>query len=404
MLKATSFSHMTSGLVAVIVGYASSVAIIFQAAAGAGATPAEISSWLLALGVGMGLTSIGLSLYYRIPIMTAWSTPGAALLVIGLSGASMPEAIGAFIVSAVLIILSGVTGFFEKAIAHIPRSLAAAMLAGILFQFGTNIFVAMQQQLLLVVTMFITYLIAKYLFPRFAILIVFLLGTLIAGLMGLFHLEHLNITLSAPILTTPEFTFATIIGIAIPLFLVTMTSQNIPGLAVIKASGYEAPVSSIISWTGLINLLIAPFGGFAINLAAITAAICLSKGADPNPTTRYKAAVCAGAFYLIAGLFGATVVTLFMAMPRPLVLAIAGLALLTSIGNSLKTAIDDESQCEAALITFLVSASNISLFGIGAAFWGLVAGVFALIILKLFKNKADLSNHYIVSMLKKLRQ
>ncbi len=275
MFKGNTVSNITAGFVTVMVGFTSSVAIIFQAASAAGASSAQVSSWLLALGIGLGISSIGLSLYYRIPILTAWSTSGAALLVTSLSGVSMPEAIGAFIFSALLITLSGVTGFFEKTMAHIPRSLASAMLAGILMQFGTHIFVAMQQQFLLVCILFITYLIGKRLFPRFVIPFILLLGMLVAKLQGLLHLVNFHLALSAPIFTMPEFTLSTLMGVGIPLFIVTMTSQNVPGIAMINASGYKPPISPLISWTGLINFLFAPFGGFAINLAAITAAICL---------------------------------------------------------------------------------------------------------------------------------
>ncbi|CAN5458762.1 benzoate/H(+) symporter BenE family transporter [soil metagenome] len=380
MFKAFSFSNATAGLVAVMVGFTSSIAIVFQAATAAGATPAVISSWLLALGVGMAITCIGFSFYYRIPILTAWSTPGAALLVTSLSGVSMPEAIGAFIFSAILVFLSGITGLFAKVMVHIPRSITAAMLAGILLQFGTHIFVAMQSQFLIVCSLFIIYLIGKRLFPRFVILLLLLVGILLVTMKGMFHPEHIHISLSAPLFTAPTFSLSAFIGIAIPLFIVTMTSQNMPGIAVMQASGYQPAISSIISWMGAINLVLAPFGGFSINLAAITAAICVSKEADPDPTKRYKAAIFAGIFYLLIGLFGATVVALFSAFPKELVLAIAGLALLSTIGSSLKIALEDDAQREAALITLLVSASGISLFGIGAAFWGLVAGIFSLIL------------------------
>ncbi len=385
MIKAISFSNMTAGFIAVMVGFTSSVAIIFQAATAASASPMEISSWLLALGVGMAVTSIGLSLYYRIPILTAWSTPGAALLATSLAGVTMPEAIGAFIFSALLITLSGITGLFEKVMAHIPRSITAAMLAGILLQFGTHIFVAMQAQFFLVFLLFVSYLMGKRLFPRFVILFILLLGIFIVELSGLFHLEHVHLALSSPLFTMPVFSIPTLVSIGIPLFIVTMTSQNIPGIAVIRASGYQPPVSPLISWTGIANLLLAPFGGYALNLAAITAAICLSDEADPNPEKRYKAAVYAGLFYLIAGVLGATIIALFSALPNELILAIAGLALLSTLGNSLNVALGDDHHRDPALITFLVSASGTTFFGIGAAFWGLVAGVLSLTILKPIK-------------------
>lgn len=382
-----SLSQLTAGFVAVMVGYTSSVAIIFQAAATLGATPVQISSWLLALGVGMSVTSIGLSLYYRIPVLTAWSTPGAALLITSLSSVSMAEAIGAFIFSALLIILSGVTGFFEKVITRIPRSLASAMLAGILLHFGTNAFAAMQQQFVLVFLMFITYLLSKRFLPRFAILIVLLIGIATAKMQGLLQFEQLHVALSSPVFTMPVFSLPVLFSIGIPLFIVTMTSQNIPGVAVMNAAGYHPKISPMISVTGIANLILAPFGGYALNLAAITAAICMSKEADADPTKRYKAAVYAGIFYLIAGLFGATVVALFAALPHELIVGIAGLALLGTIGSSIQTALADDAQREPALITLLVSASGVSLFGIGAAFWGLIAGIISFAFLKKYQVK-----------------
>jgi len=387
MLKYFSPSNMTAGFVGVLVGFTSSAVLVFQAATMAGATQAEISSWVLALGLGIALTSIGLSLRYKVPVLTGWSTPGAALLVTSLSGVSMPEAIGAFIFAALLTILSGVTGIFEKVMSHIPRSLTSAMLAGILLHFGTNVFVSMQDQFALVSAMFIVYLIGKRFVPRYVIVLVLLLGIAIASAEGLFHLDNVHLAFAIPIFTVPVFTLSTLISVGIPLFIVTMTSQNIPGTAVINASGYYPPISPLITWTGLATLLLAPFGNYSVCLAAITAAICTGKEADSNPANRYKATVFAGICWIFIGLFGATVVSLFAAFPKELVLAIAGIALLTTIGNSLKVALDHEVQREPALITILVSASGISILGIGAGFWGLVAGVASLFLLSWRKKE-----------------
>ncbi len=369
-----------------MVGFTSSAVLIFQAAATVGATQAEISSWLLALSLCIAVTCIGLSLRYHLPILTGWSTPGAALLVTSLSGVSMPEAIGAFIFSAVLTLISGFTGLFEKIMSHIPHSLASAMLAGILLHFGMNVFTSMQHQFSLVIIMFIAYLIGKRLFPRYVIFLVFILGIITAWTQNLFHLNHFHFALSTPIFITPVFSPAILISIGLPLFIVTMTSQNIPGVAVLKANNYEPPVSSLITWIGLASLLLAPFGCYAINLAAITAAICTGKEADNNPATRYKATIFAGLCWLVIGLFGATVVTLFATFPQEFILTIAGLALFATIGNSLKTALEEESQREPALITMLVSASGMSLYGIGSAFWGLIAGVLSLALLNWHKK------------------
>lgn len=371
-------SHVSAGLIAVLVGFTSSAVIIFQAAAAAGADAAQVSSWLWALCLGCGLTSIGLSLRYRAPVFTAWSTPGAALLAGSLGGLSMAEAVGAFLFSAALITFSGFTGLFARIMQRIPQALAAALLAGVLLRFGLELFGAFKEQALLVGSLFLAYLLGKRLLPRYAILIVLLLGIGLAWRLGLLHWQRVELAVAVPQFTAPAFTWQALIGVGIPLFVVTMASQNLPGVAVLRTCGYErVPVSPLIAWTGLASLLLAPFGGFAINLAAITAAICAGPEAGPEPQRRYWAAVCGGAFYLLIGLFGASVASLFAAFPPALILAIAGLALLVTLSNSLAGALQDVRQREPALITFLVTASGLSLFGVGAAFWGLVAGALA---------------------------
>ncbi len=373
----------SAGFVTVLVGFTSSAAIVFQAAAAAGASQAEISSWMWALGLAMAVTCIGLSLRYRAPVVTAWSTPGAALLVTALSGLSLAQATGAFMFCALLILISGLTRGFERVLNRIPPGIAAAMLAGVLVRFGMEVFVAMGQRLGLVGGMFLAYLLARRLLPRYAVVIVLAIGSLLAALQGLLDFSSLGLTLARPVFTAPEFDPRVLIGVGLPLFVVTMTSQNVPGVAVLRASGYErVPVSPVIAWTGLVNLLLAPFGCFAINLAAITAAICTGREAHEDPARRYWASVFAGGFYLLVGLLGATVGALFAAFPRELVLAIAGMALFGTISGGLATAMKDESQREPALITFLVTASGVTLWGVGSAFWGVVAGTLALFILR----------------------
>lgn len=377
MFQGLALRHFVSGFIAVLVGFTSSVAIIFQAANAAGATPSQITSWILALGLGMGLTSIGLSLYYRLPLLTAWSTPGAALLATGLVGLPMSEAIGIFMFSSVLIILSGVTGWFERLTDIIPVPIASAMLAGVLFHFGVDVFVSMQTELVMVSLMFAIYLLGKRFLPRYAIMLVLAVGLGYAALQGSIRYEALSLTLATPEFVFPSFNWVSLLSVGIPLFVVTMTSQNLPGIAILKAHNYKAPLSSVISWTGIASLILAPFGGFAFNLAAITAAICMGEDADPDPKKRYLAAFAAGVFYVIIGLLGAAVVVFFASIPQELVLAIAGIALLATIGNGLSAALADVAEREPALITFLVTASGIVLGGIGAAFWGLIAGLLA---------------------------
>jgi len=371
-----------AGFVAVLVGYTGSAVIIFQAARTVGVTPPQIGSWMMALGFGMGLTTIGLSLRYKAPVITAWSTPGAALLATLPGGILLPEAIGAFLFSAMLIIVCGITGWFEKIIDRIPLSLAAAMLAGIIFQFGIDAFISMETQLQLVFAMFVAYLFAKRFAPRYAIIFVLVLGFIICQFQDLLNFTEFSFSFAQPQWIQPEFSIAALIGIGIPLFVVTMVSQNIPGIAVLRASGYQTPISPLISWTGITTLLIAPFGGFAINLAAITAAICTGPEAHEDPDKRYLAGLSAGFFYILLGIFGAAVAALFAVFPREFVLALAGLALIGTIANSLHTAVSEVDNREAAVITFLVTASGMTLFGIGSAFWGLVSGITAMLVLR----------------------
>jgi benzoate membrane transport protein len=377
-----SLSTVVAGFVTVLVGFSSSAAVVFQAATALGAGPAEIASWMWAIGIGIGVVGIGLSLRYRIPVVVAWSTPGAAMLVTAAEGRTMPEAIGAFVVSALLITIAGFSGVFARALHRIPVSLASAMLAGVLVRFGLDAFIAMRTEPVLAIGMLVAYLVARRLSPRYAVVTALAAGVLIAGVSGLLHVDGLGLALATPVWTTPAFSVPALVGIAVPLFIVTMASQNVPGIAVLKASGYEPPVSSLVGWTGTVNLVMAPFGGFTLNLAAITAAICMGREAHPDPAKRYHAAVWAGVFYFLIGVSGATVGAVFAAFPKELVMAIAGLALFGTIGNGLATALGDESRREPALITFLVTASGVTLAGIGAAFWGLVAGVLATFVLR----------------------
>ena len=382
VLRDASFSALAAGFVTVLVGFASSAVIVFQAAQALGASESEIASWMWALGLGMGVTCIGLSLRYRVPVVTAWSTPGAAMLIASNAGVPYAEAIGAFVLSAVLMAVAGFSGVFERSLSRIPVSLASGMLAGVLLRFGLDVFVSMQTQLLLALAMFVTYLCGRRLFPRYAVIATLAMGIAIAAGSGLLHLETVRLEWARPVFTTPALSLASLFGIALPLFIVTMTSQNVPGVAVIRASGYQVPISPVIGWTGVVNAVLAPFGAFALNLAAITAAICMGREAHHDPDRRYVAAICAGLFYVLIGLFGATVAALFTAFPKELVMAIAGIALLGTIGNSLAAALREENEREPALIAFLVTASGVSFAGIGSAFWGLLAGALTLLVWK----------------------
>jgi len=375
-----SFSAASAGFVAVLVGFTSSVAIVFQAATALGATASQIASWMWALGLGMGLCTLLPSLVLRQPVMVAWSTPGAAVLATAAAsgGFTLAQAVGAFIVCAALITLSGVTGWFERLMDRIPMPIASALLAGVLTRFGLDAFVALKSSFTLVAVMLGTYLVGRRAWPRYAVPVTLLAGTALAMATGQLHLAGVSLRWTVPEFVAPEFTLSAAVSLALPLFVVTMASQNLPGVAAIRAAGYALPISRLITVTGVATLLLAPFGGYALNLAAITAAICMSPQAHEDPARRYTAAVTCGLIYCVIGLFGGAVTGVLSAFPRELVTAIAGLALLGSIGGGLAVALKDEAHREAALITFLVTLSGLSLAGIGSAFWGVVAGAIAL--------------------------
>ena len=373
-----SVSTVTAGFVAVTIGYTSSAAIIFQAAAAAGASTAQISSWLWALGIGMGITSLGLSLRYRMPLLTAWSTPGAAFLATSLPGIPIEEAIGAFLFSAFLITLCGVTGLFERLMRYIPSAIAAALLAGILLRFGLALFSEMENQWLLPLTMLAAWVAGRRLWPTLAVPGVLLMGIAIAIWQGQISVQGVPLTPTVPVFTAPAFSLTTLISIGIPLFVITMATQNLPGVAVLRAAGYRPNSSPLISWTGAATLLLAPFGGYALNMAAISAAVCMGPDAHANPQRRYTAGVAAGVFYISMGVFGATVTGVFNALPSTLVMALAGIALLGTLSSGLANAFEKSEHRDAAIVTFLLTGSGVSLLGIGGAFWGLVAGLIVL--------------------------
>ena len=377
-----SVASATAGFVAVLVGFTSSVAIVFQAAQAFEATPAQITSWMWALGLGMGLCSLVPSLWLRKPVMVAWSTPGAAVLATaGLEGGfSMAEAVGAFMVCALLITVVGVTGWFERVMNRIPTEIAAALLAGVLARFGMQAFAAAETALALVLLMLGSYLLARRLWPRYAVVVTLLVGVAYAALSGQMAWSAVTLELAVPQFTAPQWSWNALVSLALPLFVVTMASQNLPGVAVIRASGYTLPVSKIITLTGVATLLLAPFGAFALNLSAITAALCMGPEAHQDRDKRYTAAATCGALYVVIGIFGAVITGLLAAFPKELVVAIAGLALLGTIGSGLSVALHEERHREAALITFLVTLSGVVIAGIGSAFWGVVAGSAALFV------------------------
>ncbi|EGT3571488.1 benzoate/H(+) symporter BenE family transporter [Citrobacter amalonaticus] len=377
---------LLSGFVAVLVGYASSAAIIWQAAVAAGASTTQIAGWMTALGIAMGASTLILTLWYRAPVLTAWSTPGAALLVTGLQGLTLPEAIGVFIIANALIVLCGVTGLFARLMRIIPHSLAAAMLAGILLRFGLQAFASLNDQFLLCGGMLLAWLILKSIAPRYAVIAALIVGAVIALSEGDIVTSSLALSPVLPTFIAPQFSLTHSLGVAVPLFLVTMASQNAPGVATMRAAGYDVPVSPLIVTTGLLALLLSPFGVYSICIAAITAAICQSPEAHPDAAKRWLAAAAAGVFYLLAGIFGSSITGVMAALPTSGIQMLAGLALLGTISGSLYQALNQESERDAAVVTFLVTASGLTLWGVGSAFWGLIAGGICYTVLRLTRR------------------
>jgi benzoate membrane transport protein len=363
-----------AGFVAVLVGYASSAAIIWQAADAAGANASQIAGWLTMLGIAMGVSTLALTLWYRAPVLTAWSTPGAALLATSLHGSTLNEAVGVFIFASALILVCGATGLFARLMRLIPPTLSAAMLAGILLRFGLDTFTSLQGHFLLCLSMLMGWLLAKAFAPRYAVVAALLVGLAVCLMTGEFTSAGVPMGVALPEFTAPHFSVASLLGIGLPFFLVTMASQNAPGVATLKASGYNIPVSPLIVVTAAIALLLAPFGVFSICIAAITAAICQGTEAHPDPAKRWLAAASAGVFYLLAGAFGGSISALLTALPLAFIHTLAGLALLSTIAGSLHQALINERERDAAIVTFLVTASGVTLAGIGSAFWGLAAG------------------------------
>ena len=372
---------IVAGLVSVIVNYGGTFILVFQAAKVAGLSPELTASWVWSVSIGVGVTGLFLSWVSREPIITAWSTPAAAFLVVALSSTPYAEAVGAYIISAAAFVLLGLSGYFERLIRLIPPGVAAGLLAGILLQFGIGAFGNMSLDPLLVGVLITAYLVLKRFTPRFAVVGILLLGMALLLIQGRVDLSGLTLTFAAPVLTRPEFSLNALLSVALPLFLITLTGQYMPGMLVLRNDGFKTSANPIVTITGLGSLLMAPFGSHAFNIAAITAAICTGKEASQDPSERWIAGVAAGVFYILVGVFGVTLAAVFMAFPATFITTLAGLALLGTLGGSLASAVADAKTREASLITFLAAAANITLLGIGGAFWGLVIGLIAHVVL-----------------------
>ncbi|WP_016702334.1 benzoate/H(+) symporter BenE family transporter [Pseudomonas chlororaphis] len=388
LIEDFSLSALVAGFIATLISYAGPLVIIFQAAKAAGLPQEVLSSWVWAISIGSGVLGIVLSLRFKVPVVIAWSAPGSALLVTLLPGIGLNEAVGAYLVASALILLIGLCGIFDKIVGRLPAAISAAMLAGILFSFGTGLFRSIQDKPLLVGAMFLTYLLCKRLWPRYAVLAVLLVGCAISLTMGDIDRSALVIGLATPHWISPAFSWNAGLNVALPLVVVALTGQFVPGIAVLRNDGYHTPASPILASSAFASLLLAPFGCHGLNLAAITAAICTGREAHEDPGKRYVAGVMGGLFYLLLGIFGATLVSLFSAFPRALIAALAGLALFAAIGGALSSAMAVPRDREAALITFLVTASGMSLFGLSAAFWGLLFGLVAHGVLTLRRPQA----------------
>ena len=368
---------LVAGLVSVILNYGGTFILVFQAAKVAGLSPELTASWVWSISIGVGVTGIVLSWTAREPIITAWSTPAAAFLITALATTPYAEAIGAYLLSAAAFVALGLSGYFEKAIRLIPPGIAAGLLAGILLQFGIGAFGGMSIDPVLAGLLIMAYLVLKRFTARYAVVGILVLGLAFLLIEDRVDLSGLALQLAAPVFTMPAFSLNATLSVALPLFLITLTGQYMPGMLVLRNDGFKTSANPIVTVTGLGSLLMAPFGSHAFNIAAITAAICTGREAHEDPSRRWIAGIAAGVFYILVGVFGVTLAALFMAFPATFITTLAGLALLGAIGGSLAGAMAEAQAREASLITFLAAAANISLLGIGGAFWGLVIGLVA---------------------------
>lgn len=375
MAKDFSLSACVAGFIATVISYAGPLVIIFQVAQAAELSAQVLTSWIWSISMGSGVLGIYLSMRYRVPVIIAWNAPGSALLVSLLPQISLAEAVGAYLVSSLIVLLIGLSGAFDRLVHKLPGTLAAAMLAGILFGFGVGVFAAIEDSMAMVLVMLAVYVLFRRVLPRYAVMAVLFAGMLMALLTGEFKLQGIGLELATPVWITPEFSLAAVLNVALPLVVVAITGQFVPGMAVLRNDGFDTPASPFLNWTGLGSLLLAPFACHGLTLAAITAAICTGREAHEERSRRYVAGVVGGVFYLLLGVFGATIVALFTAFPGALIAALAGLALLGAIASSLSASMSVAEEREAALITFLVTASGMSMFGLASAFWGLLFGL-----------------------------
>jgi benzoate membrane transport protein len=381
LIQDFSVPAVFAGFITFLIGISVSAVLVIQGAQTLGATPEQISSWLWALGLSIGVSGLILSWKYRYPVATAWSTPGIALIIATGSHYSLSAAIGAFIVCGILTAFVGFSGVFQRLLSKIPMSLSCAMLAGILLKFGIQLFTDLQQSWAFILTLLAIYLIAKRLWPRYCIVLTVVAAMILCPVFMPFQFPHLSWSLAKPVWITPEFSASTILGLALPLFIINMSSQFLPGIGMIKSYGYQPHTNSLVGWIGVSQTILAPFGAFSVCLAAISAAVSLDDQVHPDPKRRYIAGMSCGLFYILMGLFATTLTGLLMAFPKIFIVTLAGIALLGTISHNIAIAFKEPQDREPALLTFLMSASGVQFFGIGSAFWGLLLGIVVAIIL-----------------------
>jgi len=385
------FFPSVAALVSVLINYGGTFAIVFQAAKVANLSPELTASWVFSLSIGIGITGVWLSYKYKEPIITAWSTPGVAFLASALVFTPYSEAIGAYMISAIGFIILGVSGMFDRLIQYIPPGISAGLLAGILLQFGIAAFGGAEIDPAFVIMLFFTYIVLKRLLPRFAIVGILVVGSLSLVLFNKVDFTGVGLDFALPVFTMPEFSISSLLGVALPLFIITLTGQYIPGMLILRSDGFKTSANPILTVTGIGSLIMAPFGSHAFNIAAISSAICTGPDAHENQSKRYIAGIICGTLYIVVGIFGVTLVTLFLILPSTFIATLAGLALLGTIGSSLADAMKDPAGREVALITFLATAANVTLLGVGGAFWGLVAGMLAHLVINFRTFRKPLS-------------
>lgn len=386
ILEDISIPAIFAGFITFLVGISVSAVLVIQAAQILGATSEQISSWFWALGLGIGISGLFLSWKFKYPVATSWSTAGLALIIATGSGYTLYEAIGAFFICGLLTAILGFSGVFKKALSYIPQSLTSAMLAGVLLKFGIALFASLQTNWGFILSILAIYILSKRIWPRYSIVLTVIGGIAVCPLFMEFHTPVVQWSLAQPVWMAPEFSWSSILGLAFPLFVINMASQYLPGIAMIQSYGYKPHINQLIGWTGVSQTLLAPFGCYSVNIAAISAAISLDDQVHPDPAKRYIAGMSCGFFYILVGLFAATLTSLLMSFPQVFIIALAGIALFGTIGHNIALAFHEIEEREAALMTFLFSASGVQFLGIGSAFWGLIFGIIVMLVFK-FKTK-----------------